>query len=114
MSLAPTGLPVETETAKRLLSLSERLRIADNSYWQCPLRWPHNIRWLYGWLDRLCRMADVPRGGLQRVRRTGATAVTAIGGDPAAYLGHRTPGLAYRCYVDQTQIGRAVMPPGVQ
>ena len=104
---------VEPATAECLIWLSRQLVEMQDPYWQTPLRWPHNIRWLTSSLDRLCRLADVPGGGLQRVRRTGATAIAAAGGDPMQYLGHKTPGLAYRCYVDRTKTGAAVRPPSV-
>lgn len=52
-------------------------------------------------------------GGTKKIRKSGATAVErATPGAAMAYLGHRTPGLAYQYYVDPRLVGeKKPMPP---
>lgn len=92
--------------------LAARLKGDRDPHWQSPLRWPHASRWLYSLLERVRIAAEVPDGALQQLRRTGATQVERIHpGGAMRYLGHQTPGLAYRHYVDRRQLGSAVQPP---
>jgi hypothetical protein len=45
-------------------------------------------------------------------RRTGATFVERDHpGAAMRYLGHKSPGLAYRHYVDRSKLGDAIQPP---
>ena len=62
---------------------------------------------------RLRLAAGLPRGGTHQIRRSGATAVEIDQpGQAGAFLGHLTPGLAHRHYIDPRLIGRhRPMPP---
>lgn len=102
-----TGQPhivsVRPETAAAILALPG----------DCPLKCPWSTA-RYGELwSRLRAMADVRDGGLQKLRRTGATWVAAEHGVEAArqFLGHRS-GEMWRHYVDESLARpRPWMPP---
>lgn len=103
---------LQPATVRLFGRLAARLKGDGDPWWQTPLRWPHATRWLYTLTERICAAAGVGRGALQQVRRTGATYVERDQpGAAMRYLGHRTPGLAYRHYVDPTKLDRAVRPP---
>jgi integrase len=78
-----------------------------------PLACPWGPKW-YGVLwGRLRRLANVPPGCCQKLRRTGATWIAATEGMDAAsrWLGHRTPGMV-RHYVDlRFAVPRPSLPP---
>lgn len=68
-----------------------------------PLAWPQNRKQIYYWLRRLCAMANVPYAALQQARRSAATDVERLHpGSAGRFLGHLTPGLAEKHYVDPT------------
>jgi integrase len=81
----------------------------------CPLACPWGPKW-YGTLwARLRRLAGVPDGCCQRLRRTGATWIAASEGMDAAsrWLGHQSPEMV-RHYVDLRYVGRRPsLPPRV-
>jgi integrase len=87
----PHLAPLRPETVELVLSLPG----------DTPLSCPWGPKW-YGVLwARLRRLAGVPDGCCQRLRRTGATWIAASEGMDAAsrWLGHQTPGMV-RHYVD--------------
>ncbi len=72
-----------------------------------PLRYPGNPRNVYRQWRRLCRLAGVPYGGPQKLRRTAAThCELANPGSASTFLGHRSPGLAARHYLDRRILQR--------
>lgn len=78
------------------------------------LKPPVGVRRIYRLMERVREKAHVSSGALQQMRRTGATQVEMIQpGAAQRYLGHKTPGLAYRYYVDWSQINRPVEPPKI-
>lgn len=62
-----------------------------------------------------CKAAGVPHGGAQKVRRTAATQVEiAYPGRAGQFLGHRTPGMAVRHYIDARQLAtEPIRPPEI-
>jgi len=100
---SPHLVAIRPETAELILSLPG----------DTPLACPWSPKW-YGRLwARLCQVAGVPRGGCQRLRRTGATWIAAEHGTDAAsrWLGHRTAGMV-RYYLDVSLASpRPSMPP---
>lgn len=66
----------------------------------------------YTWCKMLVRGAGL-RGSPKWLRRTGATAVEGIqAGAATAFLGHKTPGMAWKHYIDRRLIGHnRPMPP---
>lgn len=70
---------------------------------------------LCDWFRRVCRAAGV-RGTPKWLRRTGAThCEIQQPGSAMRYLGHRTPGLAYKHYVDPRQVGAdKPVPPSLE
>jgi integrase len=101
----PHLAPLRPETVALVLSLPG----------DCPLACPWGPKH-YGQLwAKLRRLADVPPGCCQRLRRTGATWIAVTEGMDAAskWLGHSTPGMV-RHYVDQRFAAtRPVLPPRV-
>jgi integrase len=99
----PHLAPLRPETAELILSLP-----GDNPL-ACPWGPKH-----YGQLwAKLRRLANVPPGCCQRLRRTGATWIAATEGMDAAsrWLGHATPGMV-RHYVDlRFASTRPALPP---
>lgn len=67
---------------------------------------------LWYWWERI-EVAVGRRSSLKWLRRSGATHVEiAHPGSAQAYLGHRTPGLAWKHYIDRTQVQqRKPLPP---
>lgn len=103
---------LQPPTVRLLGWLAGRLKGDGDPHWQTPLRWPHATRWLYTLLERVRTRACVSDGALQQIRRTGATQIEKCHpGAAMRYLGHLTPGLAYRHYVDRQQLGVAIQPP---
>lgn len=72
-----------------------------------------------GWRKRWVRLGqqagvDVRRRGLQAIRRTAATQAHRAGQDASALLGHSTPGLAARWYLDPSQLDDSPpLPPAL-
>lgn len=67
-----------------------------------PLRRPFCASQSYYWWRRLCDLADVSRGGPQKLRRSAATNVELHHpGASTSFLGHTSPDLARRHYLDQ-------------
>ena len=66
-------------------------------------------------LAEIRKAAGLRSGGAQQLRRSGATAVEIERpGSAMAFLGHKTPGLAYRHYVDPRKIQqRRPVPPKI-
>ena len=78
------------------------------------LKPPVGVRRIYRLMEKVRDRAHVASGALQQMRRTGATQVEMQQpGAAQRFLGHQTPGLAYRYYVDWSQIQRPVMPPKI-
>ncbi len=74
---------------------------------------PLKPKQVWRWTRRLCRRAGL-RGSPKWVRRFGATRCEQQQpGSAMAYLGHKTPGLAYKNYVDLRQVAtsRPLPPP---
>lgn len=64
------------------------------------LLFPIERRLAHFWIRRLCQAVQLP-GSTKWIRRSGATAVEdEQPGSAQHYLGHRTPGLAWKCYID--------------
>ena len=64
---------------------------------------PATRHWLHHHCDRLCRAARVPEVGPHGLRRTQSRIATAAGATPglvAAALGHASPAITARAYVD--------------
>jgi integrase len=99
----PHLAPLRPETVELVLSLPG----------DTPLSCPWGPKW-YGVLwARLRRLAGVPDGCCQRLRRTGATWIAASEGMDAAsrWLGHQSPGMV-RHYVDLRYVApRPSLPP---
>ncbi len=73
--------------------------------------WALHHRWLRVHFRRLCHAAGVT-GTPKWLRRTGATAVEAVSpGSAGRFLGHLSPGLAARFYVDPTLLPNACPTP---
>jgi integrase len=73
--------------------------------------WALNHRWLRVHFQRLCNKAGVS-GTPKWLRRSGATAVEAVSpGSAGKFLGHLSPGLANRFYVDPTLLPNACPSP---
>lgn len=73
--------------------------------------WALNHRWLRIHFRRLCHAAGVS-GTPKWLRRSGATAVEAVSpGSAGKFLGHLSPGLANRFYVDPTLLPNACPTP---
>lgn len=73
--------------------------------------WALNHRWLRIHFQRLCLKAGVS-GTPKWLRRSGATAVEAVSpGSAGKFLGHLSPGLANRFYVDPTLLPNACPTP---
>ncbi len=60
--------------------------------------------WVRSYLRQLTDKVGLS-GSTKMLRRAGATAVKMSGGDASAFLGHRTPGLAERHYIDWEKAG---------
>lgn len=73
---------------------------------------PVNIRRVYRLIERVCQLANVRNGAMQKMRRTGATQVErAQPGAATKYLGHKTASLAWQYYIDRTQLTEPTTPP---
>ncbi len=106
---------VSAETGKQFMWLADRLKECGDKHWSQPLRYPGNMRRCYAVLTRIRKLAGITsRGALQKLRRTGATYVESqYPGAAMRFLGHRTPGLAYKHYVDRTKLGPPPRPPAL-
>ncbi len=106
---------LESETRELFMGMAQRLKEDGDPLWEQPLHWPTNERTLYALLHKVRRMAGVKTSGaLQKLRRTGATYVEKqYPGAAMRFLGHRTPGLAYRHYVDRSKLGPPPRPPAL-
>jgi integrase len=88
------------------VATADRVRARGN------LKPPVGIRRIYRLLEQVREKANVSSGAMQQMRRTGATQVEMRQpGAAQRFLGHQTPGLAYRYYVDWTQLAVPVKPP---
>lgn len=106
---------ISAETLELLRTISDRLHADGSNAWRTPLAPPCYVRGVYQWFAKLRQLAGIDgEGAIQQLRRTGATYVEKEHpGAAMRYLGHRTPGLAYRHYVDRSKLGAGVMPPEV-
>lgn len=86
--------------------------IASMGSFPDPRIFPLTRKTLRYWFIKLCALAGV-KGTPKWMRRTGATQVEiAQPGAAQAFLGHKTPGLAWRHYIDRKQIqARKPLPP---
>lgn len=73
---------------------------------------PFTYKALWYWINKLTAQAGIP-GSSKWFRRLGATRCEQEQpGSAMAFLGHKTPGLAYKHYVDRRQIqGKRPLPP---
>lgn len=89
-------------------------KTADDLRRRGNLRPPVGVRRLYRIIEKVISLAKIRPGAMQMTRRTGATQVEM--NQPGAaqrYLGHATAGLAYKYYVDWSQVSRPVEPPRI-
>jgi integrase len=81
------------------------------------LPWPHNKKCFHYWRKQIWRAAGIKphrRNGLQKLRRTSASYVEAMTpGAATAHLGHKSPGLARRHYLDPLITSRSTLPPAI-
>jgi integrase len=101
----PHLAPLRPETVELVMSLPG----------ECPLACPWGPKHYGKMWAKLRRLADVPDGCCQRLRRTGATWIAATEGMDAAsrWLGHQSPEMV-RHYVDLRYVGRRPsLPPRV-
>lgn len=77
-----------------------------------PLAWPGAPKNFYRAWRELRTTARVDGGAMQRLRRSSASEVERVTpGAAAAFLGHATPGLAERCYIDPRIAGPRPVSP---
>ncbi|RIK72801.1 MAG: hypothetical protein DCC68_25910 [Planctomycetota bacterium] len=80
---------------------------------------PWNVRpeYVHRRWRQLLRVAGLPadyRNGLQKLRRTSATALERVSAGSAAWhLGHKTPGMAAAHYLDPAQCSTPMLPPAI-
>lgn len=75
------------------------------------LLFPLDRKLVHFWMRRLCTLAGLP-GTTKWLRRSGATAVEdAFPGSAQQYLGQKTPGLAWRHYIDPRLLTRKQFRP---
>jgi integrase len=95
---------LRNETIAAVRRLEDRLRESGEPS-DRPLAWPHSFNLLYYWMQKIRIDAGIDSGALQQCRRTGATAVESVEtGAAMKYLGHRSPGLAEKSYIDRRKI----------
>lgn len=83
--------PGTVEMLKKTLPTSRKLAIP----------WDRSQEYFRRQFTKLVRLAGIPPGTSKWLRRSSATALEALHpGSAMAHLGHRTPGIAYRNYVD--------------
>jgi integrase len=102
-------------TFNDLMAISIHLKERGDSQWFCPLAFPGCISQLYYWLQRCRELSGVSVGernrSMQHLRRTGATAVEAESPHSAwKYLGHASPNLARKSYIDRRLSDSPIMP----
>lgn len=77
-------------------------------------KWPKSQSTFYQCFRKIRKAAGIDWQTVNRclhhIRRTGATAVDIEGLNASDYLGHSTPGLAQKCYVDQSQARKPITP----
>lgn len=80
---------------------------------ETPLAWSGCLQHLYRDWRTLRESAGLSgKGALQKMRRTAATAVEiAMPGMAGKFLGHLTPGLAAKHYLDHARLVKAILPP---
>lgn len=106
---------VHPETRSLLLELQQRLERDQDPAADRPLHWPHTMRQLYHWLDKITTAAGARKGALQQARRTGAThAERQLPGAGSRYLGHTSDSQARRHYIDRSQAYGPVLPPRIE
>lgn len=116
-----TGKPhvarVHAQTLQAVRAIGSLLEAMGDSRADQPLRWPHTPKMLYNWIERARQRAGVKRdGALQQLRRSGATHVEREErGAATQYLGHATPELARKHYIDAS-LAYPVrpLPPAIQ
>lgn len=96
---------IRETTLASVRQIAALLEAMGDSRWKTPLLWPSTPKTIYHWIDQAKLAAGVSAdGALQQLRRTGATHVERIEyGAGTRYLGHQTPGLAMRHYIDQSK-----------
>lgn len=104
------------ETVHELHWISERLHALKDENWETPLAFPQCITQLYYWMKQSRIKAGVDPNernrSIQHLRRTGATAVES--GSPHTawkYLGHTTPSLSRKHYIDRRIADAPIIPP---
>lgn len=107
-----TGWPITFQFSARTMSMIRELESDDR-----PLIFGDVLcrDWIFTVMRRLAKSAGLS-GGTKKIRKSGATAVErSHPGAAMAYLGHKTPGLAYQYYVDPRLVGGAkVTPPPLE
>ena len=75
--------------------------------------WALSRRHTKAGFTKLCKSCGLP-GSVRWLRRSGATACEACSpGSASRYLGHRSPGVAARHYVDWSQVRQQPTPPAI-
>lgn len=87
--------------------------VADLSETDCVFPFEHSQAMLYDWLGKVKRRAGMPlvkRAAFHQVRRSAASHLASVGGDPVEFLGHSSPKLAKRYYLDPRICGSTQRP----
>lgn len=103
-----TGWPIVFQLSSRTMRLIRELESDDR-----PLIFGKIIcrKSVFAAMRRLTKSAGLS-GGTKKIRKSGATAVERREkGSAMAYLGHKTPGLAYQFYVDPRLTGQQKPTP---
>lgn len=106
-----TGYPVLCQLSARAARLVEGIHRKTDSTLVLP--WPGARCILDRWFRRLVKASGIRPGGTRRIRRGGASEVERLHpGTAGRFLGHLTPGLAAKHYLDPAIThARPVSPP---
>ncbi|RIK73639.1 MAG: hypothetical protein DCC68_24510, partial [Planctomycetota bacterium] len=109
-----TDEPIVKRLRPETLAACDRVRVAHDDRL---IPWSRRIDRLYPWWKLLLSIAGLPadyRNGLQKLRRTSATALERVSpGSAAWHLGHKTPGMAAAHYLDPAQCSTPMLPPAI-
>lgn len=102
-----TGRPHIVRLSDTCLEAIQRIR---NPRREIILAWPHRPKVLQYWFQKLCSEAGI-KGSPKFLRRSAAThAEAANPGSASILLGHSTPGLAKKHYIDPAQLPVVSVP----
>lgn len=116
ITMEKTQLPhvcqIRPDTLQGFRRLQAILEVHEDPNAFRPLWWPHEKRGFYHWLEKIAAAAAVEAVGMQKMRRTGATHLESIVPNAAArFLGHSSPMVAMRHYVDRSLLRSTLIPP---